>query len=94
MVAVFGQMGCLDKALSVIQAMPSSSSGESIVWLALLNGCKKWGNVKLGRVAFERILQQRDINLAAAYSLMASIYRAAGRHCDMKEIEAMRANYT
>ena len=90
MVTIFGHAGCFDKALSVIQAMPSSFGGESVVWLALLNACRKWGNVKLGRLAFEKILMQGDINLAASYVLMASIYRAAGMQDEVKKIEAMR----
>ena len=74
----------------MIQAMPSSSGGGSVVWLALLNACRKWGNVKLGRLAFEKILMQGDINLAASYVVMASIYRTAGMQDEVKKIETMR----
>jgi pentatricopeptide repeat protein len=58
MVMAFGSNGCFDNAISVIEAMLSSCNNPRS-WLALLGACKKWGNVKLGRLAFDRVVQCR-----------------------------------
>ena len=47
-------LGCADhfkKTLSVIKMMPSCDYFP--IWLALLGACRKWGNVKIGRLALE-----------------------------------------
>ena len=62
------------------------------VWLALLGACKKWGNVKLGKLAFDQAVQQ-DHSYSAAYTLMASIFEAAGMQEDAELVEAMRLRY-
>ena len=89
MVAVFGCAGCFGKAMSVIKMMPSSNNPS--VWLALLEACRKWGNVKLGRLAFDHAIQI-DHNLSTAYILMCKIYAAAGMKKDAKMVEIMRVN--
>ena len=91
MVMIFGCSGQFDKAISVIKTMESFNSHP--VWVALLAACKKWGNVKLGRLAFDQTVQL-DNTCAAVYVLMASIYIAAGLQEDAKRVEAMRVKYT
>jgi pentatricopeptide repeat protein len=88
MVTVYGNAGKFDKAMSVIKTMPSSDNPT--LWLSLLGSCRKWGNVKLGRLAFERAIQL-DSNLAAAYVLMVNIYVSAGMHEDALKVEKMKA---
>ena len=90
MVVAFGHAGDFDNAISVIKALPSSDCPE--VWLALLGACKKWGNVKLGKLAFDQAVQQ-DHSYSAAYTLMANIFEAAGMQEDAKKVEAMRLQY-
>ena len=75
MVVVFGCLGQFDKAMSVIKAMPSSD--DPSLWLALLNACRKWGNLEVGKLAFDQTIQL-DKNLAAAYVLMANMYAITG----------------
>ena len=87
MVMIFGCSGQFDKAISVIKTMESFNSHP--VWVALLAACKKWGNVKLGRLAFDQTVQL-DNTCAAVYVLMASIYIAAGLQEDAQKVEAMR----
>ena len=57
MVVAFASVGQIDKAMSVIKMMPSST--YPVVWRALLGACRKWGNAKLGRLAFDQVVQSR-----------------------------------
>ena len=90
MIVAFGCTGQFDKALSVIKAMPSSD--HSVIWLTLLGACKKWGNVKLGKLIFDQALQVDD-TCAVAFVLMANIFTMAGMQEDAEKIEAMRLKY-
>mgnify|MGYP000105414638 FL=1 len=87
MVVGFGSAGHFDKAVSVIEAMPSCMDCAS-VWLSLLGTCRKWSNVKLGRSVFNQIVQLDD-NLAAGYVLMANMFAAAGMKEDADKLETM-----
>ena len=87
MVVIFGCSGQFDKAMSVINSMPSCE--EPSVWLALLGACSKWANVNIGEIAFNEAVQL-DTNLASAYVLMANIYTAAGMQENAEKIESMR----
>jgi pentatricopeptide repeat protein len=91
MVVIFGFSGRFDMAMQVIRAMPSSD--YPAVWLALLGGCRKWGNVKLGILAFDQAVQLDD-TCAVVYVLMAEIFAAAGMQKDAEKIEAMRLKAT
>ena len=90
MLLVLGCAGHFDEAVSVIKVMPSSD--YPAVWLTLLSGCRKWGNVKLGGLAFDQVVQL-DSSYAAAYILMADIFRAAGMQKDAENVEMMRLKY-
>jgi pentatricopeptide repeat protein len=54
MMKIFGCEGRLGKAVAVTKAMPPASPA---VWLALLGACWKWGEVKLGKSAFDQVVQ-------------------------------------
>ena len=90
MVMVFGLAGHFDDAMSVIRVMPSSH--YPTLWLALLGACKKWGNVKLGRLTFDQIVQL-DNSCSTAYVLISDIFAAAGMHEDVEKINALRQKY-
>ena len=60
MMMAFGTAGHLDKAISVIKAMPSDYPA---VWFALLGPCRKGGNVNLGQLAFDQALQLDVVQL-------------------------------
>jgi hypothetical protein len=88
MVSVWGSVGWFEMAMLCIKTMPCS---EYIpVWLALLSACRKWGNVELGRFAYDHVLCI-DRNVAEAYVLMSTLYAAAGMHEDARRVEAMKA---
>ena len=42
-----------------------------------MGACKKWGNVKLGRLSFDQAIQL-DNNGAATYVLMVDIFGSVG----------------
>lgn len=79
MIDLFGCAGLFNKATTVIKEM--SSFDHSPVWSALLGASRKWGNVKLGRLAFERAVQLNESD-AGSYVLMADIYAAADMQKD------------
>ncbi|KAI5065567.1 hypothetical protein GOP47_0020262 [Adiantum capillus-veneris] len=87
MVDLYGRAGHLEKAVQLIQEMPSSD--HSALWLALLGACRQWGDVNVGRWAFEQIIAKNKNNVSA-YVLMADIYAAAGMLENARYIEAMR----
>jgi pentatricopeptide repeat protein len=88
MVLIFASVGNFDKAVFMIQTMPATRDFCPI-WHALLGGCRKWGNVELGRLAFDHVLWL-DNTCAAAYVQMSSIYTAAGMHENAKSVDLMR----
>lgn len=55
MVDLFGRAAHFDKAMAVIKRMPSSNHLPA--WCALLGACQKWGNAKIGSMAFENALR-------------------------------------
>jgi pentatricopeptide repeat protein len=90
MVVALGSAGYFDKAVSVIKAMPYSDYLQ--VWVVLLGTCKKWGNVKLGMLAFDQAIQL-DCSCAAGHAIMSTIFAAAGLHEDAEKVEALRLKY-
>jgi hypothetical protein len=90
MVVVFGCAGNFDEAVSAIKVMPSCDHGE--VWLALLAACKKWRNVKHGRLVFDQIIQL-DQGCAEGYILMANTFANAGMHEDEERAASMGSKY-
>jgi pentatricopeptide repeat protein len=86
MVDLFSRAGLFDNAMKMIKEMAVI---DYPLWCCVLDACQRWGNVQLGRLAFEEAIRL-DSNDAAAYISMASIYMAAGLQEEAKKIEAMR----
>ena len=57
---------------------------ESVIWISLLDACRKWGNEKLGRLSFDQAIQV-DNNGAAADVLMVDIFGSVGMLEDEKK---------
>ena len=74
--------GQFDESISVIKAMPFFE--YSTIWISLLGACRKWGNVKLGRLSFDQAIHL-DNNGVLAYALMADIFGSAGMLEDAKK---------
>ena len=71
MVNLFGSLGQLQKALTM--SKETSASHSPAVWRTVLNACRNWGNVELGKQAFNHAmhLEKKD---AVSYVFMSLIY--------------------
>ncbi|KAI5063595.1 hypothetical protein GOP47_0022142 [Adiantum capillus-veneris] len=87
MIDLFGRAGHLDKAVGVVQELQYLN--DHAVWHSLLSACQKWGDISVGRWAFDRALCL-DKHDSAAYVLMGSMYATAGMQEDAEYGEAMR----
>ncbi|KAI5075882.1 hypothetical protein GOP47_0009958 [Adiantum capillus-veneris] len=87
MIDLIGRAGHLQKAVRLIQDMPSSD--YIFLWHALMGACQKWVDVHVGRWAFEQAVKL-DGSEGSTYVLMANIYAEAGMEEEAKSIEAMR----
>jgi pentatricopeptide repeat protein len=85
MIIISGSGGDFEKAVSVIQSMPGLD--HSAIWLSLLGACRKWGNLKLGKLAFDQAVRV-DGSCGASYVLMADLYLDAGLRSDAVKIKA------
>eukprot|EP00250_Pteridium_aquilinum_P020790 c24948_g3_i1 orf=1265-4363(-) len=86
MVDLHGRAGQLNEALALIKRMPFQPS--LVVWLTLLGACKKWGNVGLGRMAFDHAIRVKERD-ASVFKLMSQIYIGAQMWEEAKQIEAI-----
>lgn len=87
MVDLLGRSGQLDKAMELVKSMPFEP--DSAVWECLLGACRKWGDVELGRRAFEWAVMLNTHD-AVPYVLMSNIYAAAHLRNKANEIHTMR----
>jgi hypothetical protein len=55
MVDLFAHAGNLDHAIKMINEMPPSEHGR--MWYAFMGACQRWGNVKLGWLAFNHVVK-------------------------------------
>ncbi|KAI5061610.1 hypothetical protein GOP47_0024115 [Adiantum capillus-veneris] len=90
MVDLLGRAGRLERALELVQEMPSLQ--RSAIWLALLDACRVRGDINLGRWAFEQAVQVNKSH-GPPYILMGQIYAAAGMQDKARNIEAQRVKY-
>ena len=79
--------GHIDKAIGMTKKMPFHPG--IVVWHTILGACRKWGNIELGRYAFERAIQldEKDVSV---YICMCNIYVDASMEEEAKAIDAMR----
>ncbi|KAH7433255.1 hypothetical protein KP509_07G061800 [Ceratopteris richardii] len=71
---LFGREGHLEKAVQLIQEMPVFD--RSANWIALLSASHKWGDIKVGRLAYEQASQVDKMH-GPAVLLMANMYSSA-----------------
>uniref|UniRef100_A0A7N0UWQ2 DYW domain-containing protein n=1 Tax=Kalanchoe fedtschenkoi TaxID=63787 RepID=A0A7N0UWQ2_KALFE len=76
MVDLLGHCGRLGEAYELIKEM--NVAPDSGVWGALLNSCKIHGNVELGEVALERLIELEPDD-AGNYVILSNIYAQAGK---------------
>lgn len=83
MVGVLSRGGMLKDAAEFIKKMPFEPNCKA--WGALLNGATVHGDVELGRLAFEHLLEIEP-ECTGNYILMANLYSAAGRWEEAKAV--------
>ena len=89
MIDLFARAGHFDRVMVIIEQMPFSAN--LIVWHAVLSGCQKRDNEKLGRLAFEHALQIDGMD-RAAYLILSNIY-ICSKLCVQEDAENSDANY-
>ena len=89
MVDLYGRAGQVEQTISVIKDMPFHA--DLSIWNTLLGACQKWGNVQLGVLAFEHVIQldEKDV---VAYVSLSNIFAASGKQGDSEKIKAILGN--
>ncbi|XP_020108663.1 pentatricopeptide repeat-containing protein At2g37310 [Ananas comosus] len=88
MVGALSRGGVLKEAVELIEKMPFDPNEK--VWGALLSGAAVFGDVKIGRRAFDRLCELEPEN-TGNYILMANLYSKDGRWEEAKLVrEKMR----
>ncbi|KAJ0484186.1 putative tetratricopeptide-like helical domain superfamily, DYW domain-containing protein [Helianthus annuus] len=86
MVDLFGRSGHLKDARVLIDSMPMEPNGG--VWGALLNGCKVYGDIKLGEEVAQKLISLNPSD-PRNYIMLSSIYSKAGRWVDFSKVRAL-----
>lgn len=76
MVDLLGHTGRLKEAHNLIMQMKVMP--DSVVWGSLLNACKIHGNVELGEIALEKLVELEP-NDSGNYVILSNIYAQAGQ---------------
>ena len=71
MIDLLGRAGLVNKAIAMLDNVPSRLN--SSFWHTILGACQKWGDVELGRHAFNHAMRM-DENDVALYVYMLNIY--------------------
>ncbi|XP_024519597.1 pentatricopeptide repeat-containing protein At5g48910-like [Selaginella moellendorffii] len=72
-VDILGRANRLEEALVVVNSIPVGA--DAVTWRILLGSCRKWGNVEIGKVTFEALVQAVGTKEdASAYVLMSDLY--------------------
>ncbi|KAK9141608.1 hypothetical protein Syun_011008 [Stephania yunnanensis] len=83
MVDLLGRAGHLKEAQEVIQNMPMKPN--SIVWGALLGGCRIHKNAEVAEIAVKKMLELEPEN-GSVYVLLSNVYAACNRWKDVHKI--------
>ncbi|KAI5657613.1 hypothetical protein M9H77_26406 [Catharanthus roseus] len=76
LVDLISRAGKLDEALNVIRNMPMET--DVVIWGALLGGCIIHGNVDLGELAANKLIELEPYN-TGNHVMLANLYASAGR---------------
>lgn len=85
-VDLLSRAGQLKECLSVIERMPCQPN--FVTWRTVLGACRKWGNVELGKHAFECAMVEDKIQIGACI-LMYNIYVEANMWEDAMKIDLL-----
>ena len=76
MVDLLGRYGCLEEAYDLVQKMPFAAN--SVIWRALLSACRTHGNVEIGEIAGQKLLEM-EASHGARYVLLSNMLADANQ---------------
>ena len=84
--------GSFDDAFAVIRRMHERGvEPNAVTWMSILGPCRQHGNVDVAERVFEELQATGEQeNLAAAYVVMADVYKAAGYGDEAKSLHSER----
>ena len=71
MIDLFGRAGRLEEAVLALKNMPFQP--DLVSWSTLIDACRRWGNLDLGREAFENMSRLNEKG-AGSFVLMSNLY--------------------
>lgn len=86
MIDLFGRVGLLEEAYELITKMPMEP--DEAAWGALLNACRMHGNVELGKLAANKLLNLNP-NDSGIYMLFASLCTIKRKWSDATSIRSL-----
>ncbi|KAF7146171.1 hypothetical protein RHSIM_Rhsim04G0030000 [Rhododendron simsii] len=86
MVDLLGRAGSLEEAKNLIESMPMRP--DNIVWGSLLASCKVHGNIQLGKVVAEKLLDIDPMN-SGPYVLLSNMYAQLRRWRDVMRVRKL-----
>ncbi|OVA13928.1 Pentatricopeptide repeat [Macleaya cordata] len=86
MVDLLGKAGLLEDALELVRSMKIEPN--SVIWGAILGGCKLRGNIEIARVAVEKLMILEPDN-SGYYALLINIYAEENQWSQVAKIRAM-----
>ncbi|XP_058211231.1 pentatricopeptide repeat-containing protein At2g13600-like [Rhododendron vialii] len=86
MVDLLGRAGSLEEAKNLIESMPMRP--DNIVWGSLLASCKVHGNIQLGKVVAEKLLEIDPMN-SGPYVLLSNMYAQLRRWRDVMRVRKL-----
>ena len=69
-VNLFCRAGQLHEAIGMIKRMPMYP--DHVFWRAFLGACQNWGNMELGRIAFDHLIEFNEAD-SVSYNYMSNI---------------------
>ncbi|XP_010243118.1 PREDICTED: pentatricopeptide repeat-containing protein At2g22410, mitochondrial-like [Nelumbo nucifera] len=86
MIDLLGRVGLVEEAKELLKRMPMEP--DEAAWGALLNACKMHGNVELGKLAADKLLDL-DPKDSGIYALLANLYASRRRWDDVRMVRSM-----
>ncbi|XP_047332349.1 pentatricopeptide repeat-containing protein At5g15300-like [Impatiens glandulifera] len=89
MVDMLGRAGLLDDAYGFVMRMDMKAN--AIIWRTLLGACRVHGNIELGKIANERLMEMRRDH-SGDYVLMSNIYALKGEWNGAEKVRELMDN--
>ncbi|KAJ4704973.1 Pentatricopeptide repeat [Melia azedarach] len=86
MVDILARDGCLDEAYDLIKSMPYEAN--SVIWRALMGGCRLHGNAEMGKIAGQRLLELEP-NHGARYVLLSNMLASTNQWEEARRVRKL-----